>query len=89
MTSKRLPLALCVLLTSAFCLLPSALTRTPAVFAQTSSPPRRIVSLVPAVTEMLFAMGAGDAVVGVSSFDEYPPDVRTRVRVGGLIDPDI
>jgi iron complex transport system substrate-binding protein len=51
--------------------------------------PRRIVSLVPAVTEMLFAIGAGDEVVGVSSFDEYPPEVRSKPRVGALIDPDL
>ena len=40
------------------------------------SAPRRIVSLVPAVTEMLFALGAGDRVVAVSSFDKYPPEVE-------------
>lgn len=51
--------------------------------------PRRIVSLVPAVTEMLFAIGAGEAVVGVSRFDRYPPAVATRTRVGGLLDPDV
>jgi iron complex transport system substrate-binding protein len=37
---------------------------------------------------MLFAMGAGDAVIGVSSFDHYPAEVETRRTVGGLIDPD-
>jgi iron complex transport system substrate-binding protein len=37
---------------------------------------------------MLFAIGAGDAVVGVSSFDHYPPAVDTRPRVGALVDPD-
>lgn len=52
------------------------------------APARRIVSLVPAVTEMLFAIGAGDDVAGVSSFDTYPPEVRTRPKVGALIDPD-
>jgi iron complex transport system substrate-binding protein len=52
------------------------------------APPRRIISLIPAVTEMLFAMGAGDSVVGVSNFDHYPSDVETRMRVGGLVDPD-
>ncbi len=57
--------------------------------AQHEPVPRRIVSLVPAVTEMLFAIGAGPQVVGVSRFDRYPPEVVTRVRVGGLLDPDL
>jgi cobalamin transport system substrate-binding protein len=52
-------------------------------------PPRRIVSLIPSVTEMLFAMGAGERVVGVSNFDRYPPEATTKTKVGGLIDPDI
>jgi iron complex transport system substrate-binding protein len=51
--------------------------------------PARIVSLVPAATEMLFAVGAGAQVVGVSSFDAWPPEVETRVRVGALLDPDV
>ena len=52
-------------------------------------PPRRIISVIPAVTEMLFAIGAGPQVVGVSSFDQQPPEVRALTRVGGLIDPDM
>lgn len=52
-------------------------------------PPHRIVSLVPAVTEMLFAMGAGDRVVGVSSFDTFPPEVLAIPRVGALLDPNL
>ena len=51
--------------------------------------PSRIISLVPAVTEMLFAIGAGREVVGVSSFDTFPPEVASRARVGALIDPDV
>ncbi len=53
------------------------------------SPPQRIVSLIPSVTEMLFAIGAGPRVVGVSNFDRYPPEVQSRTKVGGLIDPDV
>lgn len=49
--------------------------------------PHRIVSLVPATTEMLFAMHAGDRVVAVSSYDTYPPEVEQLPRVGGLLDP--
>jgi ABC-type Fe3+-hydroxamate transport system substrate-binding protein len=54
-----------------------------------SAPPTRIVSLVPNVTEMIFAIGAGDRLVGVSSFDEYPPEVKRIARVGALLDPDL
>jgi len=49
----------------------------------------RIVSLVPAVTEMLFALGAGPRVVGVSSFDRFPQEVDRLPRVGALLDPDV
>lgn len=59
-----------------------------AVHAAPQRPPQRIVSVVPAVTEMLFAIGAGPAVVGVSSYDTYPPEARTRPKVGALLDPD-
>ena len=52
-------------------------------------PPRRIISLVPALTEILFAIGAGPQVVAVSSFDTYPPEATTRPRVGALLDPDV
>ena len=51
--------------------------------------PSRIISLVPAVTEMLFAIGAGREVIGVSSFDTFPPEVASRAKVGALIDPDV
>lgn len=51
--------------------------------------PTRIISLVPAVSEMLFAVGAGPQVVAVSSFDNYPPEVRKLPRVGALLDPDL
>jgi iron complex transport system substrate-binding protein len=53
------------------------------------SRPTRIVSVVPAVTEMLFALGAGDRVVGVGSFDKFPPEVAKLPRVGALLDPDL
>ena len=56
--------------------------------AQEPALPRRIISLVPAVTEMLFAIGAGDAVVGVSSYDRFPPEVSALPSVGALVDPD-
>jgi iron complex transport system substrate-binding protein len=57
--------------------------------AAAQAPPSRIVSLVPAATEMLFAIGAGPRVVGVSSYDHEPPEVDRLTRVGALLDPDL
>lgn len=53
------------------------------------APPRRIVSLAPSVTEILFALDAEDDLVGVTDFDDYPPEARTKQRVGGGIDPNL
>lgn len=47
------------------------------------APPRRIVSLSPAYTETLFALGAGDRVVGVDDYSDYPAEARSRAKVGG------
>lgn len=48
------------------------------------APPRRIVSLSPAVTEILFAVGAGDRVVGVTEYCNYPPETAGITKVGGF-----
>ncbi len=55
---------------------------------QTSTPPRRIVSLAPSVTEFLFALGAGERVVGVTRYCRYPAAARDLPKVGGLYDPN-
>lgn len=46
--------------------------------------PLRIVSLTPSVTEMLFALGLGDRVVGVTDNDDWPPQARRRAHVGDI-----
>ena len=51
--------------------------------------PRRIVSLVPGVTEILFAIGAQDALVGVTEFCDYPPEARRKARVGDMLAPNL
>ncbi|SPA26453.1 cobalamin binding periplasmic transporter [Cupriavidus taiwanensis] len=47
-----------------------------------AQPARRVVSLAPHVTEMLFAAGAGDRIVGTVSYSDYPPQAREIARVG-------
>jgi len=61
----------------------------PLAGAQAPPKPTRIISLIPAVSEMLFSLGAGPQVVAVSSFDDYPPEVAKLPRVGALLDPDL
>ncbi len=58
------------------------------VVAVSAQRPQRIISLVPNLTEMLYAIGAGAQVVAVSSYDEYPPEVNALPKVGALVDPD-
>jgi len=50
----------------------------------TRYPPKRIVSLEPGCTEILFALGLGDKVVGVDEFSDFPPEVQERVKAGNL-----
>ncbi|MDR1909966.1 MAG: cobalamin-binding protein [Spirochaetaceae bacterium] len=46
--------------------------------------PARLVSLSPAITEVLFAIDAGDQIVGVTEYCDYPPEAKTRTTVGGF-----
>jgi iron complex transport system substrate-binding protein len=47
----------------------------------------RVVSLSPATTEALFALGAGGRLVGRSRFCDFPPEVKAVPAVGGFVDP--
>ncbi|URF03473.1 cobalamin-binding protein [Cupriavidus campinensis] len=47
-----------------------------------AQPARRIVSLAPHVTELLYAAGGGDRIVGTVSYSDYPPQARDLPRVG-------
>jgi ABC-type Fe3+-hydroxamate transport system substrate-binding protein len=52
------------------------------------APPRRVVSLVPSLTETLFDIGAGDAVIGITDFCIFPENLD-RPRVGGTKNPRV
>jgi ABC-type Fe3+-hydroxamate transport system substrate-binding protein len=53
-------------------------------------PARRIVSLIPSITEILFAIGAGDRVVGCTIYCTEPPEgVATKTRIGGEKNPKL
>lgn len=46
--------------------------------------PKRIVSLIPSNTEIVYALGLGEQIVGVSDNDNYPEDVQNKEKVGGM-----
>jgi len=50
--------------------------------------PQRILSLAPSNTEILFALGLGDKIVGTDNFSDYPEEAKAKDKVGGLIDPN-
>ncbi len=52
-------------------------------------PPHRVVSLVPSVTEMIFQIGGGNAVVGVTYPTSYPPAAALKPIVGGFLFPSV
>ena len=61
--------------------------------------PERIVSLIPSHTELIFAVGAGSSVVGVTTYCDYPPEAREIEKIGDVtamslekivaLDPDL
>jgi iron complex transport system substrate-binding protein len=54
-----------------------------------AAPPQRIVSLDPSVTEVLYAIGAQDRLVGVTDFCDYPPEARRKPHVGDMLSPNL
>jgi iron complex transport system substrate-binding protein len=51
--------------------------------------PERIISLAPSNTEILFALGLGERVVGVTEYCDYPVEAKEKEQVGGFSTPDI
>lgn len=54
-----------------------------------AEPPKRIISLAPNMTEMLFALGLGDRIVGVTNFCDYPEEARKKQKIGGMSNPSL
>jgi iron complex transport system substrate-binding protein len=54
-----------------------------------AAPPRRIVSTAPSATEMLYALGLGDRVVGVTTFCHYPPEAKKKPKIGDYLRPNL
>lgn len=51
--------------------------------------PQRIISTAPSITEMLYAVGLGDRVAGVTTYCHFPPEARSKPKVGTYIEPNL
>jgi iron complex transport system substrate-binding protein len=51
--------------------------------------PKRMVSLSPSNTEILYALGLEDRLMAVSEYSDYPPEAKQKPRIGGFQSPDI
>jgi len=49
----------------------------------------RIISLAPSVTEILYAIGVGERLVGVDDFSDYPEEARAKAKIGSYLEPDL
>ena len=54
-----------------------------------AAPPARIVSLVPSVTELVFALGGEARLVGITDYCDFPPEARRKPSVGGMVSPSL
>jgi len=51
--------------------------------------PRRIVSTAPSITELLYALGLGDRIVGVDRFSRFPPEAQRKQKIGDYANPNL
>jgi iron complex transport system substrate-binding protein len=57
--------------------------------AEPAPPPKRIISLAPSTTEILYALGLGDRIVGVTTFCDYPESAKVKAKIGGMSNPSL
>lgn len=55
----------------------------------TTAVPKRIISLAPSITEIIFALGLGDRLVGVTTYCDYPEEAKKKPKIGGMINPSL
>jgi iron complex transport system substrate-binding protein len=86
---RALTISVAVAVVAAWCGLGWALAGSRTEAVTVSNVPQRIVSLTPDVTEILFALGLGDRVVGVSTFSDFPPEAAAKPIIGTYWEPDV
>jgi iron complex transport system substrate-binding protein len=60
-----------------------------AAAADSAMTPKRIISLAPSITEMLYGLGLGDNIVGVTTFCDKPDEANKKPKIGGMSNPSL
>lgn len=68
---------------------PLAMDDDRGVTVRRTAPPRRVVSLAPSLTEIVFLLGREEVLAGVTRFCNFPPAASSLPRIGGVTDPDV
>ncbi|GAB4238189.1 MAG: cobalamin-binding protein [Deltaproteobacteria bacterium] len=68
---------------------PLALKDDRGVAVRLSAPPRRVVSLAPSLTEIVYLLGRGRSLAGVTRYCNHPPAAAALPKIGGVSDPDV
>jgi len=67
----------------------NTVTDATGVTLRTDPPARRVISLVPSVTEEIYSLGAGSRLVADTTFDLYPAAARSKPKIGSVLSPDL
>ena len=59
------------------------------LFSLTIYAQERIIALAPSISEIIFALGIGDEIVGVSEYASYPPEIKKITKIGGYSNPSL
>lgn len=54
-----------------------------------SETPERVISLSPSITQIVYALGAWDSIVGVTIYSDFPPEVKDTPKIGGWVNPNM
>jgi iron complex transport system substrate-binding protein len=57
--------------------------------AEAASPPKRIITLAPSVTEIVYALGLGENIVAVTTYCDYPEEAKKKPKIGGMSNPSL
>jgi iron complex transport system substrate-binding protein len=67
----------------------SGIAFSPPLHREPVEPAKRIISLAPSITEILYALNLDERIVAVTNFCDYPPRTKEKPKIGGMLNPSL